>query len=170
MRFIDSREIPPILAVSEARAVEAGRTLAHAEAEGCIILVHSADPPSDTEWNRWLEALSRYLLRTSRARMLVMSQGGAPNPSQRRASDAVTAPHHRDMKVAVVTQSTFVRGVVAAFRVLLPFYRAYAPRELEAALAYLDVPSDRVRQVESRLETLGELGSSGRPAITGTGR
>jgi hypothetical protein len=151
MRYVDANELPR---VTDSPSVPANRTLAHAEAEGLLILTHTADPPTDADWDGWLQALGRYLPRTPAPRLLVVSKGGAPSPKQRRAADAVSAPHYRTMKVAIVSGSTFVRGVVAAFRVLLPFYRAYAPHEIGIALDYLDLPPDRARQVVSRLEAL----------------
>jgi hypothetical protein len=155
MKYIDNKELFAVAPIGERR------TLSHTEAEGCIILTHTADPPSDAEWQGWLEALRRYLQRTHAPRLLVVSQGGAPSPKQRRSADILSAPYYRNMKVAIVSESTFLRGVVAAFRVLLPFYRAYPPSELIAALDYLDVSRDRVRQVERCLMGLLDQGVLG---------
>jgi hypothetical protein len=163
MRYVDANELSRFKPESEAAALPTKPTkptLAYAEAEGCIIIAHTADPPGDAEWAAWLEALGRYLERTPAPRMLIVSRGGAPSPTQRRAADTVSSPHYRNMKVAIISGSTFVRGVVAAFRMVLPFYRAYSPTELGAALDYLDVPRDRARQLESRLVTLTGQGAT----------
>jgi hypothetical protein len=154
MRYVDANELSRFNPANETDGPPMKPTLAHAEAEGCIILTHTADSPGDAEWAGWLEALGRYLEHTSAPRMLIVSRGGAPSPMQRRAADAISSPYYRHMKVAIISSSTFVRGVVAAFRMVLPFYRAYAPTELGAALDYLDVPRDRARQLETRLVAL----------------
>jgi hypothetical protein len=155
MRYVDANDLSTFGPANDDTAPPLTKTtLAYAEVEGCLVLAHTTDQPGDAEWAGWLDALARYHQRTPAPRLLVVSRGGAPSPSQRRAADAVSAPYYPNMKVAIISASTFVRGVVAAFRMVLPFYRAYAPTELGAALDYLDVPRDRARQIESRLLTL----------------
>ena len=87
------------------------KTMAFGEVQGCLMLVHGPDSPSDEEWSAWLVALSRYAEKMRRVRLLVFTEGGSPSPKQRTSMDSLAKRHQSYTKVAVMTKSTFVRGV-----------------------------------------------------------
>lgn len=114
---------------------------------GCLVVCQGKAPPADDESSRYLEALARYVETTAQPRVLVITSGGAPNPEQRKKLDRITRQNRGQIKFAIVTGSTFARGVVKAIRLIHPFYQAFAPGEMDDALRFLDVRSADVLEV-----------------------
>jgi hypothetical protein len=117
------------------------KTLAFGELSRCVVLVHGLVAPTDDEWDAYVLFLKSAVERAGRVRVVVSTEGGAPTPRQRKAMDRVMTPFYRTARVAIVTGSTFVRGVVTAFRLIYPWYRAFDPTDLGGALTYVDVPA-----------------------------
>ena len=141
-------------------SMAATKLLAFGEAAGCLLVCQAAATARSDEWARYLEAVARYLKTNTKPRLLVLTAGGAPTPEQRRNIDLLLDPHRARMKVAIVTDSTFARGVVKAIRLVYPFYQAFARKELESALRFLDVrPADDVEVKRCAEELLAELSS-----------
>jgi hypothetical protein len=115
------------------------KTIRFGQIQGLAILVHSAEAPADDEWAAYLEFMKRYLAATAASpRFLVVTAGGAPSPSQRRAMDLISGAFTKTTLVAVVTGSTFVRGVLRAFNLVNPRYKGFEPNALDEALHYLE--------------------------------
>ncbi len=108
-----------------------------------FVLVHNAMAPTEEEWDEWMQQYTY-------ASILVVTDGGAPTASQRkrlktrvdelRASPSYV-PNKKEPKVAIVTASSFVRGVITALRWFYhDSYAAFPPDHINQALTYLDVP------------------------------
>ena len=132
----------------------AAKSLVFGEACGCLIVCQGKETAVDDEWSRYLEAAARYVGVTAKPRGLVITAGGAPTPEQRKKLDQIFHPHRARARVAVVTDSTFARGVVTAIRLFYPFYQAFALKELDEALRFLDLRSTEVIEVRRYAEEL----------------
>jgi hypothetical protein len=95
-----------------------------------------------------------YIPQVPRLRILVVTEGGTPSPKQRQALDVVSKPVMNKSKIAVVTRSTFARGVVNAFALLYPVYRAFDPRDIDGALRYLDLSPAQMDDAKRRIDEL----------------
>jgi hypothetical protein len=74
-----------------------------------IAVLHGG-APTDEEWDRWV---GLGVQRNGRdQRVLVEARGGGPTPKQRRA---ILGANKADARIAIITESTFVRGIVTAF-------------------------------------------------------
>ena len=113
------------------------KTIAHGITDGCLILAHGEEPPTDEEWEQYVEALARYCDEYATLRVLVVSAGGAPTPGQRAVMDKRVKRHMHRAKIALMTQSTFVRGVLKAFSLFSPAYRGFDLKDFDGALAHL---------------------------------
>jgi hypothetical protein len=130
------------------------------------IVVHTEQPPSDGEWDGWIEVCAK---RTpNRLGFLIFSDGGGPSSVQR--SKLSKIPELKMIPSAVVTSSAIGRGIVTAIAWLGTKVRAFAPANVRDALDYLKVPEElrsgvlrevaslRMRLVGSTLDSF-EMGS-----------
>lgn len=119
------------------------------------VAIHDTAPPTAAEWADWL-ALMREP-RDAQPRFYVESHGGGPDAKQRRELAEVfdTAT----MRVAVLTDSLVVRGILTALAWLGFSQRAFAPSDQRAAFAFLELDADEVRRVLEELPRLrAEMG------------
>ncbi|WP_146660969.1 hypothetical protein [Enhygromyxa salina] len=114
------------------------------------------DPPAEL-WTSAIEQLSalKQELRgdVSSLRMLVITDGGAPNALQRSA--LFTQLLEGKVKSAVVTTvlaNRFKRGIATAIFWLNPNFRAFGPDQLDQALAHLDLDGHGERLIEQLRE------------------
>lgn len=63
------------------------KTLTFAVVDDILVVVHAAEPPSDVEWDRLLDAAFALQGTHEAARTLVSSEGGAPTTAQRHRMD-----------------------------------------------------------------------------------
>jgi hypothetical protein len=131
-----------------------GRTLLFREVRGCLLLVHGRDAPGDAEWSAYVESLRLYVERARMPRLLIVTEGGAPSPAQRSAVNKKAGPRYREAKVAVITASTFARGIVMAMRLVRGNIQAFAPEDLKEALRYLDVAPSDVAEINGAIGAL----------------
>lgn len=132
----------------------AANLLVYGEVCGCIVTCQGREAVSNEEWNQWVEAVARYVKTTTTPRLLVFTLGGAPSPEQRKRFDQTIDPYVARIKVAIVTDSTFARGVVKAIRIFSPFFQAFAPKELDDALRFLDLRTTDFIEIARHLEAL----------------
>src|SRR5262245_9124536 len=101
-----------------------------------MIVVHTAEAPSDDEWNAYIQDLERTISEVTGT--IVITSGGGPNSSQRRAVNALMAREGRKQyRGAVVTESLLVRGIVKALSLFNPGIRVFRPDALDPALAHV---------------------------------
>ena len=105
---------------------------------GFLVFVHGAEPPADSEWE---ELLSLFRMATEEGqtslRVLVYSEGGAPNARQRAQLNEVLAGIKP--RVAVLTPSATARAVGVAISWFNPDLRVFSGDELGRGLDHLDV-------------------------------
>jgi hypothetical protein len=130
--------------------VTAAKSLGSVEACGCLVTCHGREAASNEAWDEWLESVTLYVKATTKPRLVIITGGGAPSPEQRKKFDRTVESHMAQMKIAIVSDSTFARGVVKAIRLFYPFYQSFALKELDDALRFLDVrPTDFVEVTRS---------------------
>ncbi|NUP09682.1 MAG: hypothetical protein HOW73_26860 [Polyangiaceae bacterium] len=113
-----------------------------------VAMVHTADAPSDTEW----DAMLAFLRTHWPARVLVFTEGGGPTTLQRgRLNDALGKDV---MSTAVVTSSAVVRGIVTALSWFNPGIKTFSPDGAAAALRYLGVPAEERHELMRRVSKM----------------
>ncbi|AKF03261.1 hypothetical protein DB32_000410 [Sandaracinus amylolyticus] len=126
---------------------------------GIGIAIHNATNPNKEEWDAYL-AMSDATLRAggdlSRFKQLVFTDGGGPNAAQRKAALDLGRPFGSwsDVKVAVVSSSMGVRGIVTAFNWLGASLRSFSPSQLDDAFAYLGVSPDAALAICDAVDAL----------------
>lgn len=113
-------------------------TLAFQRQGSLVLLVHAEVNPSEADWKRYLDFAEA--LRDDITGFFVLSEGGGPNGAQRRELNARLRPDQRGNRTAVLTGNLLVRGIVIALSNFNPKIRAFSPKDVGAALVYLEVP------------------------------
>jgi hypothetical protein len=111
------------------------RNMVYAIRDDLFVVVHRARPPTDAEWTDYLDSWKP--LDMSAMRTLVFTDGGGPNPAQRKAANAALAG--KSSLTAVVSSSALVRGIVTALGWFNPKIKAFGPEDAEHAFAYLGI-------------------------------
>jgi hypothetical protein len=105
-----------------------------------VVVVHAVDAPTDEEWRQ--NVALQTSLPPDRARVLVWTDGGAPNAKQRALLNA--ALKGGQPLTAVLTPSKAGQAVGVAISWFNPRLRIFAPTEIELALDHLNIlGSDR---------------------------
>lgn len=122
---------------------------------GVVIYVHTAQAPTDEEWDNVLDHY-RDASEFSQMRTLVRTQGGAPNPAQRARLNIALGG--KKVRIAVLTASTLARAAGIAVSWFNPNVRIYGPDDVEKGLDHLQVaPEDRAEIKRTLLELEKEL-------------
>lgn len=123
----------------------------------CFVLVQGERDATDEEWSRWVDFVVRGGNDLERnIRVLVVSAGGSPTPKQRARIHEVMPKMGGGVPTAIVTSSRIGRVVVSTMALFNSEVRAFAPSELDRALAYLGVPDasqPALRALVARLHT-----------------
>lgn len=123
-----------------------------------FILLHTEAAPSDAEWTAFVTATEVAARQAgkdfSQLRQLVITDGGGPSSTQRKQANAMLGGS--TIRVAVVSQSTAIRGVVTALSWFNSLIKAFNPDELKEALSYLEVPEGADDKVMRDIRTLRE--------------
>lgn len=121
-----------------------------------VVLVHSHESPSDTEWEAYLEFVRATVQSGTQliTGLLVTTFGGSPNAVQRKA--VLTAAGPTTIATCICSDSSVVRGAITAIRWLsdVPIH-ALPLRDIDAALQLLSVPVQKqpeVKAVVARLQ------------------
>lgn len=128
------------------------QNLAYGRAGSVVVLVQGETAPSDAEWEAYLRDAAVWVQEGGLRGLLVHTAGGAPTPAQRRAMDGMLRGQVQHMKVAVLTRSTFARGVLRAMDMFYSQFRGFEPGALREALDYLGVRVHEVEAVERCLQ------------------
>ncbi len=123
-----------------------------------VVVCHTKNPPSDEEWDLYLEDSRPYFARGMSMRYLVVTEGGAPTAVQRMRMNEMLAEWTRAnpnvIRTAIITRSAFVRGVVTALNWFRPIARAFAPEHLNDALAFLEIAPKHLPDVQNLITSL----------------
>jgi hypothetical protein len=101
---------------------------------------HGKEAPSSEEWDDFLTQFRR--LDLTSARILVLTEGGAPTVAQRAALMKILGPAR--LPVAVVSDHVGVRFVLTSFALVMKRIRGFTLRELDAAFAHLELTPDEL--------------------------
>lgn len=145
----------------------AKKTMAFGKVDEFIVIVHGDSSPSDEEWAPWIEYNRRHFAEGGMVKLLIVTDGGAPSATQRQLTNETLAEffleNPKAVRGAIVTASTFVRGVVTALSWFNPGYTAFSPERMDDALKYLEVPPDRrpdvlalIKSLKAQLPTVDE--------------
>jgi hypothetical protein len=124
-----------------------------------VLVVHNSMAPTNDEWEQYLQTVLSggrlYGGDLTLCRQLVITDGGGPNSAQRAmAQKAAEQMNGAAMPVAVVSSSMFVRGIVTAFNWFNMNLKAFAPSEVETAVAFLGIDEVTLEEI---LEELGVI-------------
>lgn len=116
------------------------------------IAVHDHVPPTDEEWDRWLNAYEG----RNEARALIESNAGVgPNARQRKI--LAERSQGKDVRAAILTGSLVVRGIVTAVAWLGIPQRAFPPDHFRQAGEFLGLTSEELTQAVEELYRLREV-------------
>lgn len=113
----------------------------HAQFGGTMTMVHTAEKPTDVEWDAMLAHF-----RANRAeRVIVFTDGGGPSTLQRgRLNDALEGAV---VKTAIVSSSQVIRGIATALSWFNPGIRSFLPHQAPLALSYLGLAAGEHERV-----------------------
>jgi len=119
-----------------------GRTFAARWTERFGVFVHGDTAPTVEDWNLIL-GMWREIPDPRAFRVLVLTRGAAPNAGQRAELSKVLGGARP--RIALLTSSLIPRMAGKAFALFLPDFRVFDVSQVDAALSYLDLASDRGR-------------------------
>ncbi|MDC0749046.1 hypothetical protein [Polyangium mundeleinium] len=140
-----------------------------------LVLAHADSPPTDPEWNAYVEAWEAHHATHGRSRLLVCTEGGAPTAAQRHGLDERVRRFGSDTaRAAILSESLFARVVTNALSAMAHarddnilgrfgdshgpassrVYRMFARNDLRHALAWLDVSATREPEIVRCIEQL----------------
>jgi len=120
-----------------------------------VVVRQNAEPPSDQEWEQFLEVLREGRADFERLRVLVLTEGGGPNAAQRESLARTLAG--KTVRVAIVTDSIAVRFTVTVIALFHKDIRSFLTSELRKAHAHLGLQLEEVIAVERELAALAAL-------------
>ena len=123
--------------------------IVYARAWRVAVMVAGRESPSDAEWDRYIDFLEGMQTPGPFARTLAVTAGGAPSSAQRIRLQGRIGEARKGSKLALVTDSTFARGILNSWSLLRPGYRAFAPDKLAEALRFLDVSLAQALDLEA---------------------
>jgi hypothetical protein len=129
-----------------------GRTFVARWTERYGVFVHGDTAPPAEDWSLIL-GMWREIPDPRSFRVLVFSRGAAPDAVQRAELNKVLGGARP--RVALLTTSLIPRIAGKAFALFIPDFRVFDERQLDLALNYLDLGSDRAR-AERTLSDLRE--------------
>jgi hypothetical protein len=128
---------------------------------GCLIVTaHNAKPLGDEEWEEHYlkhvrKAKEQGIL--DRTANVVFAEGVGPTPKQRAATHGIFGKDQRyELKVAVVTSSVLVRGIVTTMSWFNPWIRPFGPEQWQQAFAHVHVRPDGHEKVLAALRQIRE--------------
>jgi len=132
------------------------KTMTFAVDGDIMIVLHTANQPTEDEWSTWMSALRK--MSKPRLKVLIFTDGGVPNTLQR----GMLLDHFAEAQppIAVVSNAPAVRGVVTAISWFNPNVKLFTPARLADAFAHLGVNQDRARALFSTAQrSTAELGT-----------
>lgn len=109
-----------------------------------LVLVQDAEPPSDTEWNDFLDLLKSTM---PKVKLLVVTRGGGPDVEQRKRLEVTLAGAR--FQTAVVSDSVKVRFVAATIALFHKEHRSFTEDEMDKAYEHLGLTDHECSQANS---------------------
>jgi hypothetical protein len=129
-----------------------------------VVWLHTKRDPTAAEWRQGVSEIARVKERLkgdlSRMRCIAVTDGGAPNATQR--GELFTDVLGDQVKIAAVSvalSNPLKRGITTAISWLNPLFRAYPPEKFDLALGHLNLNEHRatiiaeLRHMQLKLET-----------------
>ncbi|WP_437937476.1 hypothetical protein [Sorangium sp. So ce341] len=140
------------------------KTMAFGTVGEVFVLLQGNLAPSDEDWNLYLDAWTAHFEGRTRTRTLIVTDGSAPSPAQwqRMMTHRISSFFSLPGKICVVTESTFVRGVINGMDtpVLNPFngqYQVFARGQILDALRALDASPVEQRAAVALVDQLRQM-------------
>lgn len=135
------------------------KNIAFATLNSYVVYVGGKRPPRDDEWMHYLDALEQAgMIDGVARRYLIITDGGSPTLAQQKIMHErihrALAASPGSLKAALVTPSTFARGVGVALTQQSPIFKLFRPEEMPDVYAYLGIPPAFVKQIERLVESL----------------
>jgi hypothetical protein len=134
------------------------KNFAYARVDRFVVVVQGDEPWSDDVWKEYIDYTFKDANARDVVRHLVVTEGASPTSSQRKLLQERTADFldadPMSVRAAVVTSSTFARGIVTAIGWIVDAPRAFAPDKLEDAMRYLGVPMNHYEPIKTMVQTL----------------
>jgi hypothetical protein len=131
---------------------------AYGRVDRFIIVVHGETAPTDEVWKEYLDYTFNHATSRDIVRHLVMTRGASPTSSQRKALQERAAvlldENPISVRAAIVTPSTFARGIVTAISWIIDAPRAFAPDKIRDAMTYLDIPMEHFDGIQAMVKSL----------------
>jgi hypothetical protein len=125
------------------------RSLVYEQTPACLVSVLGRGKLLDDEWQAYCRDIAHNMAADVAPRALVFSEGGAPDPRQGRQLQAATANVRDKVRVALITGSILARGILNAYALIEPGYRAFAPDRLDDAIAYLGLTAEEAAEIRA---------------------
>jgi hypothetical protein len=127
-------------------------TLLYRSIGSLVLLVHAAVPPAADEWTEYvsaLEAVGRN--HPEQVTLLVIGESSGPSAAQREELK-MRAP--RNIRTAVVTNSTIARTIVTILGWVTPSIQAFLPANIDGAFDHLSTPREARPEILKRVAAL----------------
>jgi hypothetical protein len=122
-----------------------------------LLAVHRAESPTSDEWNAYVDTAKALSQMIAKPAALTVTEGGAPNTVQRAQINDLLAG--RTFPAAIVSKSTFVRGIVTALSWFNPATKAFEPGKFTAACEHAGVLGAQRESLERHIDEMRtELG------------
>ena len=113
-----------------------------------VISVHPDIPPSDEEWDSYLDEVVQHVNNVKG--ILVYSESVGPSAPQRARSNAAFKRANAKVQTAIMTGSRMVRGIVTALNWALGGkVKAFSTTDYAGAIDYLDLTNEE--QLKARV-------------------
>lgn len=112
------------------------------------IVVHTSEPPTDEDYDAFCEELVTAVKQDGIKGMLIYSEEAGPSAAQRsRSSAMLKEAGAADLKIAIMSGSRLVRGMVTAFSwAMAGNVHAFSTRDFDKALDSFGIPDgERVK-------------------------
>lgn len=121
------------------------------------LVIHTANPPSEHEWNAYMAAVREIEKDLSKVRTLVFTDGGGPNSAQRKAINDFLKG--RETPVVLVSSSQLIRGITTALSWFNKLVHSVPPERVSEAFRILGVqPREQQRAWEEIVKMRSVLG------------
>jgi hypothetical protein len=143
------------------------RQLAWKRVGDVFVVVDGVGKPEPSEWQELISDFSEFLEQGT-LRVLVASEGGAPDATQRKLlSDTIRG---RPARFALLAKSAGVRAAGMAVSFFVPGFSVFKVTDVEKALSHLDVRSATHEELRQALSEVRRQvrGTERRPSVLGT--
>jgi hypothetical protein len=134
------------------------RNFAYGRVDRFVVVVHGTEPPTDEVWREYIEGTFQGAAARDVVRHLVVTEGASPTSAQRKILQEKIAEFldadPMSVRAAIITPSTFARGIVTAISWIVDAPKAFAPEKLEDAMQYLGIPLNHVAEIRDMVNEL----------------